>query len=83
MNCSLSQQLELEVLLKPVNETCYAYVPLNHFIKDLHRVPIPHAMFQLQRQDLISLASGMWMDSKVISAYLELVMQTAHKVWIA
>ena len=61
-------------LNKVMLKTCYSYVPLYHFIKVMHRVPFPYAVFQLQRQDLISLASGMWMDSKVISAYLKLVM---------
>eukprot|EP00731_Ephydatia_muelleri_P025839 Em0017g922a len=40
------------------------------------KVPMPSSTFQLEKQDLINVASGGWIDSKIIASYFELMQRS-------
>ncbi|KAL5494242.1 hypothetical protein EMCRGX_G015533 [Ephydatia muelleri] len=40
------------------------------------KVPMPSSTFQLEKQDLMNVASGGWIDSKIIASYFELMQRS-------
>ncbi|KAL5509025.1 hypothetical protein EMCRGX_G004306 [Ephydatia muelleri] len=49
------------------------------FIKLCHKVPVPKQVFQLEKSDLQKLLFDDQLDSKIISAYTELLQEAATK----